>query len=37
MTLLALRMSLCKDYISDEEKKDILQEIRAIESAMQMN
>jgi len=37
MTLLALRMRLFRDFVSDEEKQDILKEIREIESAMQMN
>ncbi|MDQ1331312.1 MAG: hypothetical protein QG578_1580 [Thermodesulfobacteriota bacterium] len=37
MTLLALRMRLSRDFVSDEEKQNILKEIREIESAMQMN
>jgi len=37
MTLLALRMRLCGNSVSDEEKQDILKEIREIETAMQMN
>jgi hypothetical protein len=37
MTLLALRMRLSQKVVSDEEKQDILKEIREIESAMEMN
>ena len=37
MTLLALRMRLFGDFVSDEEKQDLLKEIREIETAMQMN
>jgi hypothetical protein len=37
MTLLALRIRLCGDSISDAEKQDVSKEIREIESAMQMN
>ena len=37
MTLLALRMHLCGNSVSDEEKQDILKEIRYIEAAMQMD
>ncbi|MDP3285928.1 MAG: hypothetical protein Q8M56_15975 [Desulfobacterales bacterium] len=37
MILLSLRMRLCGDSVSDEEKQDILKEIRHIEAAMQMD
>jgi len=37
MTLLSLRMRLCGNSVSDEEKQDILKEICEIESAMQMD
>jgi len=37
MTLLALRMRLYGNLVSDEEKQDILKVIKEIESAMQMN
>ena len=37
MTLLSLRMRLCGDSVSDEEKQDILKEMRYIEAAMQMD
>jgi hypothetical protein len=37
MTLLALRMRLCGDSVSDKEKQDILKEIRYIEAAMQFD
>gem|GEM_PF-3276528 len=37
MTLLSLRMRLCGNSASDEEKQDILKEICEIESAMQMD
>jgi hypothetical protein len=37
MTLLGLRMRLCGNSVSDEEKQDLLKKIREIETAMQMN
>jgi len=37
MTLLSLRMRLFGDSVSDEEKQDLLKEIRHIEAAMQMD
>lgn len=37
MTLLSLRMRLCGDSVSDEEKQDIFKEIRYIEAAMQLD
>jgi hypothetical protein len=37
MTLLALKMRLSRDFVSDVEKQNILKEIREIESAMRMN
>jgi len=37
MTLLALRMRLCGNSVSDKEKQDILKEIRSIEAAMQFD
>jgi len=37
MTLLSLRIRLCGDSVSDEEKQNILKEIRYIEAAMQLD
>ena len=37
MTLLSLRMRLCRNSVSDEEIQDILKEMRYIEAAMQMD
>jgi len=37
MTLLALRIRLYSDSVSDDEKQDILKAIRELQSAMQMN